>query len=443
MERTKAHGGPVKDFFIDTITKDVSLVDCILDLLDNSLDGAMRINIEHSPPSSEKPYNGFFCKISFDADKFSIEDNCGGIPLSIAIDYAFHFGRRPGAPADAKGLIGLYGIGMKRAIFKIGRNIEIATKNGADSYKVPIDVSAWQQTEDWDFDIEPWDSKIQGTSIVIKNLRPPIKDEFKLDAFANAFVRIVARDYSFFLQKGFKLMVNENNVSPFNFTLLKSDEFTPVYIKYIDDVEKDVMIEIKAGMANIPPDDDSAEEMQELRQIDYYGWFVSCNDRIVLAGDKTASTIWGDDFPHWHPQYNGFMGIINFQCADPGKLPWTTTKRNLDGSSELYRRALTKMKDVTRKYLDYTNARKADLDKAKEMEEKAIPTNLYALEQNEAIVVPTFTKRAITMTSISYRKQLDIVNKVKESLGNKDMSNRELGLETFDYYAKNELEEEI
>ncbi len=33
---------PTKGFFIDMLTKDIGLVDCILDLVDNSIDGWIR-----------------------------------------------------------------------------------------------------------------------------------------------------------------------------------------------------------------------------------------------------------------------------------------------------------------------------------------------------------------------------------------------------------------
>ena len=49
-----------------------------------------------------------------------------------------------------------------------------------------------------------------------------------------------------------------------------------------------VKISIMAGMADVPPDDDSAEADSEIRETEYYGWFVACNDRIVLAGVKQS-----------------------------------------------------------------------------------------------------------------------------------------------------------
>ena len=38
-------GSPTKQFFIDMITRDISIEDAIIDLLDNSIDGANRMAI--------------------------------------------------------------------------------------------------------------------------------------------------------------------------------------------------------------------------------------------------------------------------------------------------------------------------------------------------------------------------------------------------------------
>ena len=105
----KIHSYPVKEFFINTLTKDVNLDDCILDLLDNCIDGAKRVIADKGADITKLsiPFEGFRANISFNIEKFLIIDNCGGIPREYAVNYAFHFGKRPDAPADAQGLIGL------------------------------------------------------------------------------------------------------------------------------------------------------------------------------------------------------------------------------------------------------------------------------------------------------------------------------------------------
>jgi len=442
----KIHVYPVKDYFIRTITKDVELEDCVLDLLDNCIDGANRAISKKKleGPLSEEGYKGFRALINFDSTGFVIEDNCGGIPLDYAIDYAFYFGRRPDAPEDLDQKIGLYGIGMKRAIFKLGERIDILTSTRDEAYRVPIDVPEWAKNpDDWDFELEESDVwQEPGTRIEITNLKKEVMREFELTPFMTKLVRMIARDYSFFLQKGFEVIVNNNKVIPFEFKLRQSDDFMPINIEYQDEIEEDVLISITAGMADVPLEDDSAEATQQIREADYYGWFVSCNDRIVLAGDKSKETVWGDnEFTYWHPQYYGFMGIVNFHSSNPSKLPWTTTKRDLDSGSSLYRRAVARMKEATRPYITYTGARKANLEKAKEMEQKAAAKPISELDKSEKMVVPELEKSLIVMTTIQYRKPESLVRKVAESLGNRSIFNKDVGIKTFDYYVDNELED--
>src|SRR3989442_15013999 len=87
---------PAKTFFISMLTRDIDLQDAILDLLDNCVDGAIRIR---SKAMTEKDsFKGFWAHVTFSEGRFVIEDNCGGIPWEIAKHYAFCFGRREGIP---------------------------------------------------------------------------------------------------------------------------------------------------------------------------------------------------------------------------------------------------------------------------------------------------------------------------------------------------------
>src|SRR5262245_36948937 len=107
----KAKGDPTKAFFVRTITRDISLSDCILDLIDNSVDGAWQS--EGSRPSTleaKTNLSKYKIEIHISSKSFSILDNCGGISLDEAANYAFTFGRRDSEPNE-KYSIGVYGIG--------------------------------------------------------------------------------------------------------------------------------------------------------------------------------------------------------------------------------------------------------------------------------------------------------------------------------------------
>src|SRR5688572_4699982 len=118
LSKDTAKAVPTKQFFVSMLTRDISLVDAILDLVDNCLDGALRLSY-----GGHVDYSKHFVAITMTIESFTIEDNCGGIPREIAINYAFKMGREPDDSRDAESeTIGMYGVGMKRAIFKIGKN---------------------------------------------------------------------------------------------------------------------------------------------------------------------------------------------------------------------------------------------------------------------------------------------------------------------------------
>ena len=111
---------PTKGFFIYMLTRDIPLIRAILDLVDNSVDGATRT--QH-----DDDYSKFEIRIECSKDHFMISDNCGGIPISLARDYAFRFGRSQDMELTPRS-IGKFGVGMKRSFFKLGNKFRVESK---------------------------------------------------------------------------------------------------------------------------------------------------------------------------------------------------------------------------------------------------------------------------------------------------------------------------
>ena len=97
-----ANANAEKRFFIDVITRDISLEDAILDLIDNAVDALVRTrNIDLSKDllpaiiqhNNNKDNNLPEIRIKFSSKQFVIEDNCGGIPFQKAEAEIFRFGR--------------------------------------------------------------------------------------------------------------------------------------------------------------------------------------------------------------------------------------------------------------------------------------------------------------------------------------------------------------
>ena len=144
----QARASPTKDFFVSMLTRDIELGDAILDLLDNCLDGILRTAEENA--DGDRPYDGYRAVLEISPEEFSIKDNCGGIPMETAERYAFAMGRPPDAPDHAAATIGMYGIGMKRAIFKLGTNAVVESRFGEeDGFWVEF-TPDWMAEDSWE-----------------------------------------------------------------------------------------------------------------------------------------------------------------------------------------------------------------------------------------------------------------------------------------------------
>jgi hypothetical protein len=118
------NASPTKRFFIAVLVKDISFLDAVVELVDNSVDSA-RVDCGASNMA------GKTIDIRYDKKQFTIKDNAAGMSIKRAKDYVFRFGRPEGAPATP-GSVGEFGVGMKRALFKIGRYFEVESWTKAE-----------------------------------------------------------------------------------------------------------------------------------------------------------------------------------------------------------------------------------------------------------------------------------------------------------------------
>lgn len=360
---------PVKSFFVSMLTRDILLTDAILDLLDNCVDGILRK--KSGVQEGLMPYEGFYAEITYNGQEFSIHDNCGGIPWSLK-NYAFRMGARNDMKRVVGGL-GNYGIGMKRAIFKMGRRCSISTQSGEHCYDVEIEPNWIDDEADWSLPVKEAKRTMpeDGTTILIGDLHDGISAQFDQGAFAftKAIVEKISTQFAFIIGKGFKVSVNDVAVKPRPIGLLFSleqGEIKPyIYKTNVDDVH----VFLSVGFTRpIPSQEDAQNEADDPRysSIDA-GWTVLCNDRAVLFCDKTELTGWGEaSVPQYHTQFIAISGIVEFQSDNPAALPTTTTKRGIDSSSPLYLQVKNKMREGMLIFTNYTNKWKTDVKKSKE-----------------------------------------------------------------------------
>lgn len=402
---------PAKAFFVHTITRDIDLQDAILDLLDNCVDGVSRF-IKDNPglEKSPTPYKTFSATITLNNNFFMIEDNCGGIPEDLAKSYAFRMGR-PDVPTDTGiNSIGMYGIGMKRALFKMGRDISVKTQHKKIAFELTINDKWLKSDKDWDLYLTeiPTFSKDDGTIIVVRNLYHSISVSFSdKDSFYNELKRDISTQYSFIILKGFKVLLNNEEIKPKPLGLRWSKDeligeiggsnYIAPYI-WISNIEG-VEIKLAVGFYRELPDEDEIFKDEEAdRRSELAGWTIVCNNRVILYCDKSKATGWGQGgIPNYHTQFIAISGIVIFSSNNPEQLPLNTTKRGIDQSHELYIDVKKYMTEGIRHFIDYTNKWKG---RESDQKEHATETNTVGLLDFENMISKVPTKSWTTTTRI-------------------------------------------
>lgn len=379
---------PTKRFFVEMLTRDIELDDAILDLLDNCLDGAVRTNAKKRLKDKSRPYDGFWAEITLDAQHFCINDNCGGIPIEIARSYAFRFGREDDSRDKNLHTVGTYGIGMKRAIFKMGTDCWVRSHHSEGSFGVHIDEDWISGDDKWELDMDRQAEvpKDAGVSLRITNLLPGIQHHFdpKKGNFEEVIKKKIRLHYAYIIKKGFVVKVNGHAVKPSDFqTLIPTDLADGSAIApYVYQAKEDgVTVQLIMGMyERFPSQGELDDYVDGKRSKDTAGWTVVCNDRVVLANDTSHMTGWGESgVPVYHSQFIMLSGLVEFISNDASKLPVTTTKRGVDLNSPLYADVKNIMRDALKHFTSFTNQWKTQTDERANMQ-----TQTRAIDIREA-----------------------------------------------------------
>lgn len=424
------------------LTKDIELTRSIIDLVDNSLDGAKRLR-------GDDKYHDLSVRLHISPKEFRITDNCGGIPLKVAKHYAFRFGRPEGAE-HTKHSIGQFGVGMKRALFKLGKRIKIVSTTSSHRFVILIDVDAWNMKDNWDLEFdtvevpEPGDSfEDIGTIITVSKLNPTVKIAFDSDNFISRLRSEIESAHQRSIEKHLAITVNQIPLDVQIAELLHSDSLKPVKTEReitLEGLDQAVVVTVKlyAGVGDSNPI--SA------------GWYVFCNGRLVLEADTSRATGWGEGngniIPKFHNQYARFRGYVFFDCEDSSVLPWNTTKTGVDTDSTLFDAIRQDIIKATRPVIDFLNRVDKEKDKVEsdrplsESLDKSSSSRLEELPDSNKFVAPPYRSPSKSsgplLRTISYKKPDDEVQRVKLALG--AITNREVGEDTFEYFLRLECD---
>lgn len=425
------------------ITRDISIKDAILDLIDNSIDGANKINAND--------YSSFKIELIINEKEFIIKDNCGGFSLEIAQKYAFRFGRPDDAPKTG-GSIGRFGVGMKRALFKIGQNFLVESKSNGDHFNINVDVAEWKnkkrqittddegssEIDDWSFNflyVTGEDSNLtnHGTYIKVNDLNEDVSKSFESSSFLNELADDIERLLNFSIEKGLKIILNDKPLQRKGIVLF-NEESKPYYF---ETTFNEVKVRIVAGLSYVGEPHTS-------------GWYIYCNDRLVLEADRTNISGWGtSSIPQWHVDFVMFKGLVFMDSEETINLPLTTTKKGIDATSIVYRKTLFYMIEAMNSVLSFLKDVRKLGNEANdyrkllgEQEDKISVTNLKSnsFENVRKFVSPKIDVEFIATKNEFIRISFNAPRKLAESArchsGSKSF--KDLGEYIFNYYLKME-----
>ena len=422
------------------LVRDVSLIRAIIDLIDNSVDGA-----HHTRPDG--PYDGYWIEIDTDPEKFQIRDNCGGISREARV-YAFRFGRPSEVPMTS-GSIGQFGVGMKRTLFKLGNHFRVRSATPVDRFVVEDDVGEWMRRKEWEFKITTSSENLPGpneagTEIDVTELHEPVAAMFGLENWKTQLRDELETAHALSLGKGLRITLNGKDIGRKAFMLLSSEEIQPSFkqIELPSPRNKDVIVRIYAGVA-------------KHRDLKRGGWSIFCNGRMVQESDQTALTGWGSDegenVPKYHPDFAYFRGYVFFDSDNPSKLPWTTTKTGVDSDSAVYKAARLEMMKAMKPITSFLRALAGESSKANDAEEASTPladamgagheVPYSEIRRERVFAWPSAPKQKSEPPNrrIVYERPREQVATVMKKLGARTL--REVGEQTFDYYWQAECEE--
>lgn len=451
MPQEYAKAYPRKRFFLEMFTRDISLEECILDLIDNSIDGALRHLqiktddlLQDSPDVVDGESELPTIIVSFNANEFQIIDECGGITVEDAKEDTFNFGHAASKYDDATGTLGAYGIGLKRAIFKMGNHFRMESRTADEGFIVDVDLKEWavndDNEDDWRFPMEliggAQADNPAGTKITITELSEDARSSLSDEDLEIGLRRKISRTYALFLDRYIKLEVNGKRVGAIDIPIGFSNEVEPCIEKFSDD---DVDVTIIASLAARNEAGNWAEQGA--------GWYIACNGRLVVIANKTELTGWigkGGIMPIFQPQYRGFVGVVFFQSENPLKLPWTTTKRSLNRDAAIYRRTKNRMevaaapviRTLQKLYRKDTEETADEREAASKMEAGDIKVYIQRSPRKFNVAKPDVPE-AETTTQINFTVQVAEIDRVTAHIGRR-MSKARLGRFVFDYYLKSE-----
>lgn len=349
---------PTKEIIVNGLTRDATVEACIFDLIDNSIDAARDTIFQRLVPAArdELPdsYNKHKIELTLNGAEFKIADNCGGIPVDRLKKMVMRFGERSDHPFG----IGIFGVGLNRALFKLGKVSHLKTDTGKQRAELVLNVDDYLARKDvWELPAEEFNTSGKiGTEIEIRQLPDDIAQNFADKEWVNKLRYNIGRRYGHFIAKKLLIIVNEKPVKNEDVKIRENPpiEYRGEYKFYKTKDDVSIHVEFGQHAEHRFSNEKDYDEEHNKTLTKQYGWNVLCNDRMIVFSDQSPKTGWDTKL---HTEHYGFVGYVSF-VGPPDKLPWNTTKSDVDLNNEAYALALRDMRSFAEKWRALADKRK-------------------------------------------------------------------------------------
>lgn len=382
--------GVAPDYLVNILTKDITAKESIFELVDNAVDAARDRLLKQKKPELDKyglpnNYVGNWVTIRFGRESVAFLDNCSGIAEEALTDRTFVIGAMSQHPYG----IGRFGIGLKRALFRLGTKYALSTDTETFAAKMQFGSEHLEKSASTLIATRRPSSGRAKTFIHISGLREGVRHEFGAESWVEELSKSLSRRYGLFIEKGFKICVNGRCIPSFGPKIRNPG---PVKARASNLLATEyVRVFIDSGMHEeyrlTSEDDYNNIKIQDLT--DQYGWYFVCNDRIVEVAKHEPTLGWS---AKWHQEYYGFVGWVRFVAEDVAHLPWDTKKSLIDPNSAVFRAISSELQQFAEGYktenkkLKKTRKDSASQPTSSKTEEKS---NADGLQKNTAPIVPS------------------------------------------------------
>lgn len=363
IKTIKVATGVSPTFLEETLTQDITPLEALFDLIDNSIDAARDHLLKSSHPTDDyglpADYNGYSIHIRIDEDSIRVLDNGLGIDEEVLSRKAF----RVAELSEHTFGIGHYGLGLKRSLLKIGSTYGMAADTGKVAFVMKFNNKHFGGQSAKALTADQYSSRGRRKVLFsVSDLKPSVKYEIKDTVwFTNAIKQLSIR-YAPYVSKGLKITLR--SIPHRQFKLidgsipgLRTDAKVSIERQHYPIDGVDVFIDAGIHEEHFFKEEPKYSESKTRLISHEYGLYFICNDRVIIAASSSDEHGWKTN--RWHSEYNGFVCLVRFVSKDAKQLPWNTAKTALKTDSTLFLRVRDKLQpiadfyrgEIKRKYL--------------------------------------------------------------------------------------------